>query len=175
MAKTTFWSEPNSDPKRKYRFVMYVGGIPLWTVKTTNKPTANVSTTEHQYLNHTFKYPGRVTWDPISVTLVDPLNPDVCKSLMNRLKQAGYSEPLSANVRETMSKEKATAALGTIRIAQIDGDGRPVEEWQLINPWFSKMQFGDLDYSSDDLNEISVEITYDYAMLSAIGPGAAVS
>ncbi len=161
-----FWSQQESDPKRKYRFVMYVGGIPLWTVKTTNKPTANVSTAEHQYLNHTFKYPGRVTWDPISLTLVDPLSPDVCKSLINRLQTAGYQYPETANVRETMSKQKAVAALGTIRIAQIDAEGRPIEEWQLINPWFSKMQFGDLDYSSDDLTEINVEITYDYARLN---------
>tara|TARA_B100001113_G_C20861039_1_gene514002 strand:- start:162 stop:689 length:528 start_codon:yes stop_codon:yes gene_type:complete len=171
MAKTTFWSEAQSDPKRRYRFVLYVGGIPLWTVKTTNKPTANISTTEHQFLNHTFKFPGRVTWDPISVTLVDPLNPDMCKSLINKLYASGYANPLTPNVRETLSKEKSTQAIGTVRIAQIDDTGVPVEEWQLINPFFTKMQFGDLDYTSDDLTEINVEITYDYAVLSALGPG----
>lgn len=162
----TFWSEASSDPKRKYRFIMYAGDIPLWTVKTAGKPVATVSTSEHQYLNHTFKYPGRVTWDPINVTLVDPVNPDVARLVFEKLRNSGYKAPLTPNVTETMSKAKATAAIGTIRIAQIDDAGRSVEEWQLINPWFSKMEFGDLDYSSDDLNEISVEITYDYAILS---------
>jgi hypothetical protein len=162
----TFWSEAASDPKRKYRFIMYIGGIPLWTVKTAGKPNATVSTTEHQYLNHTFKYPGRVTWDPINVTLVDPVNPNVAKELITRLQNSGYRAPLTPNVTETMSKAKATQQLGTIRIAQIDADGRSVEEWQLINPWFSKMEFGDLDYSSDDLSEITVEITFDYAVMS---------
>ena len=168
MASSTFWSEASSDPKRKYRFIMYMGDIPLWTVKTSGKPIATVSTSEHQYLNHTFKYPGRVTWDPINVTLVDPVNPDVAKIVFDKLKKAGYSAPLSPNVTDTMSKGKATSAIGTIRIAQIDDNGKTKEEWQLINPWFSKMEFGDLDYSSDDLNEISVEITYDYAVMSPI-------
>ena len=71
----TFWSTKGSDPKRKFRFqleIPAVGGvndaIPVWTVKTVTKPKANIATVEHSFLQHTFKYPGRVTWDNITVT-----------------------------------------------------------------------------------------------------------
>ena len=71
-----FWNDVNTEPKRQFRFELSFsekngespGSIPVWTVKTASKPKANVSTIAHNYIAHTFKYPGRVTWDPISVT-----------------------------------------------------------------------------------------------------------
>jgi hypothetical protein len=69
-----FWSNVNTDPKRRFRFILQAGNIPVWTVKTAEKPRVTVGTVEHQFLNHTFKYPGRVTWDNITMTLVDPVD-----------------------------------------------------------------------------------------------------
>ena len=48
---------------------------------------------------------------------------------------------------------------------QIDGNGDPVEEWVLRNAFVSKVTYGDLDYTSDDMSEITLEITYDWAEL----------
>ena len=75
-----FWGQANSEPKRQFRFELsftsrngnQAGDIPVWTVKTATKPVAAVSTISHQYIDHTFNFPGRVTWNPITVTLVDP-------------------------------------------------------------------------------------------------------
>ena len=57
MAADLFWSNVNTDPKRRFRFVLAMGNVPIWTVKTATKPKANISTVEHQFINHTFKYP----------------------------------------------------------------------------------------------------------------------
>jgi len=166
MAAELFWSNVKSDPKRRFRFTLGIGNIPVWTVKTATKPKANVSVVEHQFINHTFKYPGRVTWDNISVTLVDPVTPDLAKAFIEKLKGSGYEYPINGNVRGSMSKEKAVGSLGSIRISQIDANGDPIEEWDLQAPFLTSIDFGgNLDYTADEMNEITLEIAYDWARL----------
>ena len=66
---------------------------------------------------------------------------------------------------------KALAALGGgVVIAQIDPEGRPVEEWTLKNAWISAVSFGDtLDYTSDEATELSITIKYDWAEMTVFG------
>ena len=137
-----FWSAQNSDPKRKFRFQLLVDRIPVWVIKTVSKPAVTVNPVVHQYLNHEFRYPGRVTWDsPINVTLVDPLDPDLARTTLNMIRNAGYRYPLDPNqAKTTMTKADATKALGRVAIQQIDGEGNPVEEWVLRNAFVLPQQ-----------------------------------
>ena len=107
-----FWNDVRTEPKRRFRFELKFssrtlgqGAIPVWTIKTASKPKANVSTIEHQYIDHTFKYPGRVTWDPISITLVDPVDPDLSYAFLDVLGAAGYKFPTTAS-RSKLSLSK---------------------------------------------------------------------
>ena len=77
-----FWSSPTTSPKRQYRWIMNIGGIPQWIVKKVNKPGFSISESTHKYLNHTFYYPGRVEYEKTSVTLVDPVSPDAAAIMM---------------------------------------------------------------------------------------------
>lgn len=165
MAADLFWSNVNTDPKRRFRFILAIGSIPVWTVKTAVKPKANISTVEHQFINHTFKYPGRVTWDNISVTLVDPVEPDMAYTFLDKLRKSGYQYPTTSNVRGSISKEKSVMdGLGGISIQQINADGTVIEEWFLKNPWLVSVDFGgNLDYTADEMNEITIEVAYDWA------------
>ena len=90
MAADLFWSNVNTDPKRRFRFTVGIGNIPIWTVKTAAKPRASVNVVEHSFINHTFKYPGRVTWENISMTLVDPISPDLARTFLDKLRGAGW-------------------------------------------------------------------------------------
>ena len=56
--------------------------------------------------------------------------------------------------------------MGPVVINQIDSDGYPVETWTLHKPFINKIGFGDLDYASEDLSEITLGITYDWATFS---------
>ena len=89
------------DPKRQFRFYVEFSGYcrthrvapRLWYAKTAAKPSFQVASVEHKYLNHTFKYPGSVTWQDVSITLVDPVDPDMAATLSDILVQSGYSPP----------------------------------------------------------------------------------
>ena len=108
-----FFADQKSDPKRGFRFILSIGGIEAYTIKTVSKPGVTVSTIEHQFLNHTFRYPGRTTWDsPISVTLVDPVDPDTARTLLNKIKNAGYVYPTTpASSQQSMTKDEAVKSL----------------------------------------------------------------
>mgnify|MGYP001167763159 FL=1 len=167
-----FWSNVNTDPKRRFRFILTAGNIPIWTIKTVTKPAVTVGTVEHQFLNHTFKYPGRVTWNNITMTLVDPVDPDLAFTFLDKLRKSGYDYPTSDRVRGTINKKDAAGVqgIGGVSIAQIDAEGREIEKWKLTNPFIVNIDFGgNLDYAADEMNEISVEIAYDWAELVTKG------
>ena len=172
-----FWSSVNPDPKRQYRFVLLIPtpadtkktAIPEFTIKTVTKPKVSISSVPHMFLDHEFKYPGRVTWDPVSVTLVDPggATQDMAFALMERLGLSGYKYPTTLDASKiSLSKENATKSTGQVQIQQLDAEGKIVEQWTLKNAFVTSLDFGGLDYSADDLSEITVEFTYDWAELN---------
>ena len=159
-----FWSNTQlgvPEPKRNYRFLVYVGGFSPWIAKKVTKPSFSVSEAEHTYINHKFYYPGRVEWSTIDVTFVDPGQPDSTQSVYNILRQSGYAPPVDPNDTITISKAAAVNALGTIRIQTIgdqfsntgDTTQQPsapkplasgtevLEEWVLYNSWLKDVKF----------------------------------
>ncbi len=174
-----FWGQANSEPKRQFRFELSFtsrngnnpGDIPVWAVKTATKPVAEVSTIPHQYIDHTFNFPGRVTWQPITVTLVDPVSPDLSFAFLDILGHAGYKYPSDANIaRNSLSKKAFTNTIGNVVLKQIDANGKEIERWELINPIITNIDFGGtLSYESDDMVEVQCTITYDWAELKRSG------
>ena len=172
-----FWSEnyaenaEKKDPKRNFRFIVEFGGVNAtpggavaWYAKTAQKPSFAISNAEHKYLNHTFYYPAGVTWNPITITMVDPVDPDMTATFSDIIVQGGYSPPTDVTSLGTISKARASNALGTITVTQIDSAGAPIETWTLWNPFIEDIKYGDtLDYGSPDLTEISVTLRYDWA------------
>ena len=186
-----FWSNSEigvPEPKRSYRWLLYLGGIPQWVCKKVTKPSFTITEATHTYINHNFYYPGKVEWNTVSVTLVDPASPDAVQTMYNVLKNSGYSPPEDQFDTRTLSKQAAVAALGQVRIVQLGdqfvgtgddgtvaGGQEIVEEWVLYNSWVKDAKFGDLDYTSDDLVEITLELRYDYAKLNGDNKGGTLS
>jgi hypothetical protein len=171
-----FWNDVNTEPKRRFRFELsftqrngdQTKDIPVWTIKTAAKPKANISTITHTYVDHEFNYPGRVTWEPITITLVDPVQPDLSFAFLDVLGVAGYKYPRTAGIsKASLSKKGFKDAIGTVLIKQLDADGTPVEVWELVNPFITSVDFGGaLSYDDDEMSEVTVEITYDWANLT---------
>jgi hypothetical protein len=171
---TGFWTDFHTEPKRNFRFLMLLGGIPSWIVKKTGKPNFTIKDATHKYLNHTFHYPGGVEWEKITVELVDPVAPDASKTIQDIINASGYHFPQDPNDVSTISKRGAVSALGQVTIQQIGAEeGEIVEEWILHNAFVSKVSYGELSYEDEGLTTISLEITYDYAEMTRSGEGVA--
>jgi hypothetical protein len=170
-----FWTD-RTDPKRKFNFEVSMGNvngkIKNYFAKTATKPGFAIAEGTHNYLNHTFYYPGRLTWNDVTILFVDPGKADgndsdsTSAALVQLLEKMGYNPPANATStaeKSTISKSKAVIGLGDVTIRQMDDNGETLDEWVLINAWVKEVTFGDLDYSSDDLVEISCTIKYDFA------------
>jgi hypothetical protein len=171
--KSSFWSDPSLEPKRSYRWLLYMGGIPTWMVKKTKKPEAEIGEIEVAYLNHSFFFPGRLKWSTIDITLLDPVTPDASATMRDILHSSGYHFPKDPNDTTTISKKNATRALGNCKLVQIDADGNEIETNLLRNAWLKKVTYGELDYSDDKMVEITLTIRYDYAEMTTTNSGVA--
>jgi hypothetical protein len=176
ISSNIFWSSAKPDPKRQFRFIVEFpqtpglgGKIPQFVVKTASKPKITISSTPHVFMDHQFNFPGRVTWDPVTITMVDPAgSDDIAVMLMNKLGASGYKNPTTGEAAViSLSKDNSVnKALGEVSISQLNAEGLLVEKWTLKNAFITNMDFGGLDYSSDELSEISIELTYDWATLN---------
>ena len=167
-----FWTSVGGntkDPKRGFRFKVEFNGYNtdgsgvLWFAKKVSKPNFSITESKHSFLNHNFYYPGRVEWQEISLTLVDPISPGAVAQTNAIIQASGYKIPVGPLVTETMSKGKTLTATGTIKIIQIDADGNPVETWTLRQPWIKSVKYGELAYDSDELIEVEIGLRYDWA------------
>ena len=163
------------DPKRSFRWLITFGAsggfIQSWYAKTAGKPNYEVGKTEHQFLNHTFYYPGRVTWGELNVTLVDPAGEnDSSLALVDSLQKAGYYLPINQqNASQTITKAGAVSAAGNqVFLEQLGrNEADAVERWTLVNPWIKNVNFGSLDYSNEEMVQIELTLVYDYATIEA--------
>lgn len=173
------------EPKRQFRFLISFTELSNLTfmAKSASKPSYELSTSEHKVLNHTFKFPGTLTWSDVDVTFVDAVDPNVGSKFYNALLNAGYVAPTSESALVTgITKVQVTSVIGEVKIKQLDGGGiilpagfdpgevrgavdqtNIVEEWTLKNAFIKNVSFGDLSYDSEELMEVSVGLMYDYA------------
>ena len=171
----SFWNQASIEPKRTFRWLLYIAGMPQFIVKDVKKPSFTVASTPHDFINYKFHYPGRVEWQDIQVTIVDPVQPDSTASLVKILEAAGYVLPdeftSQANEPRTISKQAFVDAMGgQIQLVQFGANTgaqqqNVLEKWTINNPFLTNVDFGSLNYSSDDLVNISMTIKYDWAYL----------
>ena len=173
-SKQNFWGNPNFEPKRQFRFLVQLSfgeQDVTFLAKSVDRPSYTISSNPHQFFNHTFYYPGRVTWNTISLTLVDPVSPNGAELLYQYLEDAGVQKPTSVNAATgtTITKSSATTAMSNIVIQEIatpvggGSESQIVGQWTLLNAFFTDVNFGTHDYGSEEMVDISLTIQYDWA------------
>ena len=164
-----FWSTQTIEPTRQFRFLVsntQDNESAWYWAKTVSKPSFEVSSTEHQLVNHKFKYPGIVTWNDINMTIVD--TGEKTKGLVDRLRETGYDYPTSFEQTEGISKTSSSQYFDELTIQQLNADGKAIETWRLKGAFIKSINFGDLDYDSDALVTIQLTISYDWAELATL-------
>ena len=165
-----FWTESTLEPLRKFRFQIQFGDETMWYAKSVTQPSPDVSVSEHQLINHKIKYPGIVTWNDIDITIVDlptgdEFLPTKGQELLDSLRMNGY-DPLPPSKGEDGIRKNQYNGEKDFVISKIDADGKTLETWNLKNPFIKSIKYGDLDYSSDELLEITITVAYDSATLT---------
>tara|TARA_R110000824_G_scaffold263667_3_gene452442 strand:- start:166 stop:714 length:549 start_codon:yes stop_codon:yes gene_type:complete len=164
-----FWSTGETTPKRNFRWLVEMSDgkdiSVLWWAKTVTTPSYEVSEVEHDFMDNKYYYPGRVTWNEISLTLVDPAGDpiDCVAQTLNILSASGYDIKDASGDGVFISKYNARDAVKGFKISVLDESGSRIEQWELKNPFIKSAKYGDLDYSNDDLRTVELSVRYDWA------------
>ena len=172
-----FWTDQSAEPKRKFRFrVIIFDSTTAWYAKSITAPSFEMSSIEHHFSDHVFHYPGKIKWNDITVTLVDPAGEDdVVDKTLELIEKAGYRIPTGAGLAngsdfDSFSKADLVGNNGNVILEALSQDGQEIlEEWTLNNAFISSVKFGDFDYSSEDMREIELTFKYDWASCNVEG------
>ena len=147
------------EPLRKNRFILRFPdelGIQEWWVSTTSRPKYTSDETEIPFLNTSTYVVGRFKWDSISVTFRDPIGPSATQALMEWVRL--HSESVTGRQGYAAGYKK------DVELEMLDPTGVVVQKWILQSTQLNDADFGSLDYSSNDLADITCTIRFDRAI-----------
>ena len=146
------------EPKTKNRFIMDIDGIPSYFVKTMNRPQITFEEIELNHINVKRYLKGKATWEPLEVSLYDPIVPSGAQAVMEWVRLHHESVSGRDGYSDFYKKEISFQLLGPV--------GDVVEEWKLIGAFIQTANFNDLDFANGtDVADISLTLRYDYAIL----------
>ena len=174
--------------KRKYRWLFSVEniggggpnsfGVSGKYVKTAKRPSLDIDdTAEINFLNGKNWLPGKATFTELEFTYYDVAvanDPTVTNLLKWVNRVYNFTAPAAgvANSTEISATQRSYAFdptgggngyAGTGKLILLDGCGYALETWTLVNCWPKTIDFGELDYGSSDVCEISLTLRYSYA------------
>lgn len=144
------------EPKRKFRWILQIDGIDAYTLKTAARPSLTFDETVIDYINTKRYVAGKQTWNPLSITLHDPIAPSAAQKVMDWVRIC--YEPLTGRMGYATFYKK------NITLKVLDPQGTVVELWDVIGAWVQDANWGDLDYASSDNVEIAATLRFDNAI-----------
>jgi hypothetical protein len=148
------------EPKRQNRFILRFPsnlGINEWYVTSTSRPSAKIKSVEIPFLNTSTYVAGRFDWDEIKVTFKDPIGPSASQALMEWFRL--HAESVTGRMGYAAGYKR------DIDLEMLDPTGVVVEKWILEGTFITNLNFGDLDYSRDELVNITCSLRMDRCIL----------
>jgi hypothetical protein len=149
------------EPLRKNRWIVRFPsdlGISEWMLSSASRPKITQGSTEIQFLNTSTWVAGRYTWDTLQFTFRDPIAPSASQALMEWIRLESESV--------TGRQGYAAGYKRDLELEMLDPTGVVMQKWVLKNCFITTCDFGSLDYSDDELADITVQIRMDYAILA---------
>jgi hypothetical protein len=151
----------NYEPLRKNRWLLRFPadlGIQEWWCKSASRPKITQEGKAIEFLNTETYVLGRYKWETIQVTLRDPIGPSASQAVMEWVRL--HSESVTGRQCYAAGYKR------DVELEMLDPTGVVVSKWILKNVMLTDVDFGNLDYASDDLAEITMTLQMDYAILA---------
>ena len=146
------------DPVLKNRAIMFVENIPSFMLKKWDYPKYDSDEVVLHHINvEHYVRGGKGKWSETSVTMEDPIVPSGAQIIMNWLRLHHESTTGRAGYNYMYMKDIGIYVLGPV--------GDKVRSWVLKNAWIKATNFGSVDQSTGEKNEIEFTLRYDYPIL----------
>tara|TARA_Y100000389_G_C17284935_1_gene424937 strand:+ start:238 stop:654 length:417 start_codon:yes stop_codon:yes gene_type:complete len=136
---------------------MEIDGIASYLIKTANRPSISFEVVTLDHINVKRKLKGKGEWQDIEITLFDPIVPSGAQQVMEWVRTSHESITGRDGYADFYKKDLDIYMLGPV--------GDKIENWKLKGAFINNAVFNDLDWASNDPSEISLTLSYDYAIL----------
>jgi hypothetical protein len=146
------------EPKTQNRFIMYVDGIPSFTISKCDRPKITTEKKTLDHINLQRYYKGKTTWGDITMELYDPIVPSAAQAVMEWFRLSHESVTGRDGYMDFYKKDVVINILGPV--------GDKVEEWKLVGAFPISGDFQSVDWTNGgDVIKITVTLSIDYAIL----------
>ena len=145
------------EPKLKNRFIMNIDGIPAYTIKNASRPQVQFDEVELHHMNVRRYVKGKAAWQPLTITMYDPIVPSAAQATMEWIRLGHESVTGRDGYTDFYKNDVYFQVLGPV--------GDIVEEWTLKGAFIQDANFGDLAFEDSTPVEITLTLRYDYAIL----------
>jgi len=136
---------------------MEIDGIASYLIKTANRPSIQFEVVTLDHINVKRKLKGKGEWQDIEITLFDPIVPSGAQQVMEWVRTSHESITGRDGYADFYKKDLDIYMLGPV--------GDKIENWKLKGAFINNAVFNDLDWASNDPSEITLTLSYDYAIL----------
>ena len=145
------------EPKLQNRFILTIDGVPSYTIKASGRPQIQFEEVELRHMNVSRYVAGKGTWQPLDITLYDPIVPSSAQAVMEWIRLSHESVTGRDGYADFYKKNIKVNTLGPV--------GDKIEEWSPKGAWIQAANFGELSFENVAPVEITATIRYDYAIL----------
>lgn len=149
---------PNKfEPKRKFRWVFAIEGIDSFLMKTAARPQIQTTEQEVPFINSTRYLAGKTKFSTINCTLYDAIAPSGAQQVMEWVRTHFESVSGRSGYADFYKRD--------CQLKLLDPVGTVVELWDIKGAFITDASFGDLDYASEDMTEITLTLRFDNCVL----------
>ncbi len=149
------------DPKKRNLYIFDIEGIPPFAVVTGSRPRWSFDEVEIPIFNGKFFIPGKMSPEPLELTINDVATADIITPLYEWSRQVydpdtgamGYMEEYTRNIILTILGYK----------------GEELEVWEIRGAWIQNFNGGDLDQTSGEPIQVNITLRYQDARLIRSG------
>ena len=147
------------EPKQANRFIMYIDGIPSYTVKGMGAVTLTQGTVALNHINVQRFVKGKTTWGPIQFTLFDPITPSGAQAVMEWVRLHHESVTGRDGYSDFYKKDLTINVLGPV--------GDIISEWVIKGAFIKTANFGEFNWDTEaEAQNIALTIGMDYCVLN---------
>lgn len=146
------------EPKVQNRFALYTDAIPAFMVKNVKAPTFTDNSLKLDHINTYRKIRGKREWADMTMTLYDPITPSGAQAVMDWARLGYESVTGRAGYSDFYKKDLTLNILGPV--------GDIIGEWIIKGAFLINGDFGQYDWSVDEVVNVNITVAMDYAVLN---------
>ena len=147
------------EPKVQNRFIMYVNGIPSYTIKAVSSVGFAQEEIVLNHINIYRKIKGKLKWNDLTLTLFDPITPSGAQAVMEWVRLHHESVTGRDGYSDFYKKDVTINVLGPV--------GDIVSEWIIKGAFIKSAEFGEYNWDNEAAAQnISMVLGMDYCILN---------